>query len=58
MGEVPLPRGHQGDVAAVAEVDGVLVLFAAAGVDDGGDAGVDEQFRPVGEGEEGVGPGR
>ncbi len=52
-----LAGGDQGDVVAVAEVDGFLIFFAAAGVDDGGDAGVDEEFGAVGEGEEGVGAG-
>src|ERR1035437_10988914 len=57
MREMAFAGGDQGDVVAVGEVDGFLVFFGAAGVDDGGDAGVDEEFGGVGEGEEGVGAG-
>ena len=57
MGEMPFAGGDDGDVVAVGKVDGVLILLAAAGVDDGGDAGVDEEFGAVGEREEGVGAG-
>src|ERR1700744_2635085 len=47
MSEVALTGRHEGDVVAVGEVDGFLVFFGAAGVDDGGDAGVDEEVGGV-----------
>ena len=54
---MPLPRGDQRHVVAVAQANRLLILLAAAGVDDGGDAGGDEEIGGVGEGEEGVGAG-
>ncbi len=57
MPEVPEAAQEAGDVVLVAEVQGVLVAFGAAGVDDGGDAGFDQEFGAVGEGEEGVAGG-
>ena len=41
----------------VAQVEGLGVAFAAPWVDDDLDAGVDEECRAVGEGEEGIGGG-
>src|SRR4051812_50224692 len=55
--EVPLPRQDHRGAALVGQVDGLLVADGAAGVDDGGDAGVEQDRGAVGEGEEGVAGG-
>ena len=52
---MPRTREDHRHAAFVAEFDRVLVAFAAARLDDGGDAGVDQDLRAVVEGEEGVG---
>ena len=57
MSEVSCSGDHAGDVVLSAEFEGVVVSFAAAWVDDHGDAGVDEELWSVWEGEEGVGDG-
>ena len=55
MPEVSHPGEQADDAVLVAQVQGVLIAFGAAGLDDALDAGVDEQLRPVVEGEERVG---
>lgn len=57
MPEMAKPGGQAGDAALVAEIKRLLIALAAAGVDDGADAGVDQDLRAVGEGEEGVAEG-
>lgn len=41
----------------VAQIKRVLIAFAAAGVDEAGDAGVDQDLWAIVEGEEGIGVG-
>jgi hypothetical protein len=57
MFEVPPAGEDQGGAAGVDEIDGILILERAAGMDDGGDAGVKEQLRSVGEREKSVAGG-
>ena len=57
MPEVADAGEEASDVAVVAQVQGFLIAFGAAWVDDAGYAGVDEQLRTIGEWEERVGSG-
>ncbi len=41
----------------VTQIERVLIAFAAAGVDEAGDAGIDQDLRAIVEGEEGIGVG-
>jgi hypothetical protein len=53
--EVPVLREHHRDAGLLAGLDHLGVAFGAAGLDDGGGAGLNRQLGAVGEGEEGVG---
>ena len=57
MGKMTPAGGDEDDIVTIGEVDGLLVLLGAAGMDDRSDASKDEEFRGVGEGEVGIGTG-
>jgi hypothetical protein len=53
--EVTVLREDHRDASLLAGLDHLGVALGAAGLDDGGGAGLDRQLGAVGEGEEGVG---
>lgn len=57
MAEVANACGEAGDAAGIAEIKGVLITFAAAGVNDAGDTSVGKDGGAIREWEEGIGEG-
>lgn len=57
MSKMAYSGRQAGDASLLAEVKGVLIALGPAGVDQDLHARVDEELRPIGEGEEGVGEG-